>query len=336
MQTRALALTRAAPRSSHGSGPFWPPGSPALPIALRIVVSLAWAGAVQLPLLATASRRCGTRRLGSALFLVIAVRHRRVRAGAAAADRADARLGLRVAASVLFLVAALGSYFASAYGAVMNQDMMRNVSQTDPAEVGGLISFELLAARRRARVLPAVLVWRVVCPHRYLAQSAAAAALFIVGALALCLVGIVRLLGELRRVLSRAQARPLHAESGGAGRAAWSAVLTRAARRSRPNEPLIDPAGKCRTHRRAGTQAAGAVPGGRRDGACRELSARRLRARRPIRGWSASPDVVYFDHATSCGTSTAISVPCMFSHLAAHALRRRSRPGATRICSTRW
>jgi lipid A ethanolaminephosphotransferase len=26
-------------------------------------------------------------------------------------------------------------------------------------------------------------------------------------------------------------------------------------------------------------------------------------------------DVVYFDHATSCGTATAISVPCMFSHL---------------------
>ena len=27
------------------------------------------------------------------------------------------------------------------------------------------------------------------------------------------------------------------------------------------------------------------------------------------------PGVVYFDHATSCGTSTAVSVPCMFSHL---------------------
>src|SRR4029453_12178453 len=26
-------------------------------------------------------------------------------------------------------------------------------------------------------------------------------------------------------------------------------------------------------------------------------------------------DLVYFDRATSCGTSTAISVPCMFSHL---------------------
>src|SRR4029453_2345186 len=30
---------------------------------------------------------------------------------------------------------------------------------------------------------------------------------------------------------------------------------------------------------------------------------------------SGRADVVYFDHATSCGPSTAISVPCIFSHL---------------------
>src|ERR1700754_3862469 len=36
------------------------------------------------------------------------------------------RLGLRIAASALFIIAAISSYFASTYGAVMNQEMMRN------------------------------------------------------------------------------------------------------------------------------------------------------------------------------------------------------------------
>jgi len=38
---------------------------------------------------------------------------------------------LRVLTSALFVMAAFSSYFCNEYGAVMNQDMMRNVLQTD-------------------------------------------------------------------------------------------------------------------------------------------------------------------------------------------------------------
>src|SRR5688572_29401727 len=41
------------------------------------------------------------------------------------------RLLMRIAASVLFVIAAAGSYFCSEYGAIMNKEMMRNVIQTD-------------------------------------------------------------------------------------------------------------------------------------------------------------------------------------------------------------
>ena len=74
------------------------------------------------------------------------------------------RFGLRVAASALFVVAAASSYFASAYGAIMNQDMLRNAIETDPAEVGGLMSFDLVAHVVLLGVLPAVLIWRVALP----------------------------------------------------------------------------------------------------------------------------------------------------------------------------
>ena len=109
----------------------------------------------------------------------------------------------------------LSSYFASAYGAVMNQDMMRNVIETDPAEVGGLISFDLLAPRRRCSAsLPAVLVWRVRFPRQRGAHSCGSGWSSF-GCRAGAVRGrAVRVLGELRSVLSRAQADPLHAESG--------------------------------------------------------------------------------------------------------------------------
>ncbi len=43
----------------------------------------------------------------------------------------------------MFVVAAFGAYFMSEYGAIMNQEMMRNVLQTDRAEVDALMNGDL-------------------------------------------------------------------------------------------------------------------------------------------------------------------------------------------------
>ena len=56
-----------------------------------------------------------------------------VRASAAATSHAHAMV-MRAAASVLSVVAALSSYFIAECGAIMNQDMLRNVFGTDAAE----------------------------------------------------------------------------------------------------------------------------------------------------------------------------------------------------------
>ncbi len=242
------------------------------------------------------------------------------------------RLGLRIAASALFLVAAISSYFASAYGAVMNQEMMRNVIETDPAEVGGLISFDLLAhvallgvAARRAglaRDAPLLHLARAIATaaglRRFRARTVRSRA--------------VRLLGELRSLLSRAQAGPLRAESGCAAREFhWPAVREGTSRSARTADR---PRRQRAAHRGGPRQAAGAVPGRRRDGAGREFPARRLCAR---------------DEPASCSTgrTSCTSImrrraerrrrsPCRACSRTCRASASTSiRPTATRICSTR-
>ena len=67
--------------------------------------------------------------------------------------------------SLLFVVAAIGSYFSVKYGIVLNKDMMRNVLETDAAEASGLASPLLIEWVLALGVLPAIIVSRVRLPH---------------------------------------------------------------------------------------------------------------------------------------------------------------------------
>jgi lipid A ethanolaminephosphotransferase len=222
------------------------------------------------------------------------------------------RFGLRVAASVLFLIAAISSYFTSAYGAVMNQEMLRNVIQTDPAEVGGLMNFDLVTHVALLGALPAVLVWRVSLPSSNWRVRLRQRLVFIGSALALCAVALFACSANYA-VFFREHKPVRYALSPAAPVVSLAGLLSAEQRRD-PNAPLIDPAGKVQRIAAASAKplvmfmvvgetarAASFQLGGYARATNPELANRR--------------DVVYFDHATSCGTSTAVSVPCMFSHL---------------------
>jgi len=222
------------------------------------------------------------------------------------------RVGLRTAASALFLIAAVSSYFASAYGAVMNQDMMRNVIETDPAEVGGLMSFDLLAHVLLLGVAPAVLVWRVTLPSSTWRAQVRQRLVFIGCAVALCAVALFSCSANYA-VFFREHKTVRYALSPAAPVVSFARLLSSEDKRD-PNTPLINPAGNVQRIATVNdkplvlflvvgetARAANFQLGGYARATNPELIER--------------PDVVYFDHATSCGTSTAISVPCMFSHL---------------------
>jgi lipid A ethanolaminephosphotransferase len=222
------------------------------------------------------------------------------------------RVGLRIAASVLFVVAAGSSFFASDYGAVMDQDMMRNVIETNPAEVGGLISLELLAQLLVLGVTPAMLVWRVTLPSSTWRVQLRQRLIFIGSTLAVCAVALFACSANYA-VFFREHKTVRYALSPTAPVVSLARLLSAKEKRD-PHAPLIDPAGNVQRIATAGDKplVLFLVVGETARAANFQLGGYG-RATNPE--LSSQPDLVYFDHATSCGTSTAISVPCMFSHL---------------------
>ena len=280
-------------------------------VALILVISVAWAVPYNLQFWHQAITAMWHPTLGAALFLIslfVVV----VSLQALLLALVPTRFGLRVAASALFVVAAGSSYFASAYGAIMNQDMIRNALETDPAEVGGLMSFDLVAHILLLGVLPAIVIWRVALPSSSWRVQLRRRLTFIGSALALCAVALFACSANYA-VFFREHKTVRYALSPAAPVVSFAGVLSAKEKRD-PHAPLIDPAGNVQRTAAVSdkplvlflvvgetARAADFQLGGYARATNPELAGRQ--------------NLVYFDHATSCGTSTAISVPCMFSHL---------------------
>jgi lipid A ethanolaminephosphotransferase len=151
------------------------------------------------------------------------------------------RVGLRIAASALFLVAAASSFFSNDYGAVMNTEMMRNLLETDRAEVGGLMSFDLVAHLLVLGVLPAILVWRVTLPPITWRAQLKQRLIFIVAALVVCAVAVFACSANYA-VFFRAHKTIRYALSPAAPVVSLARLIAAKEKRD-PNAPLIDPAG---------------------------------------------------------------------------------------------
>lgn len=221
------------------------------------------------------------------------------------------RLIMRCAASALFVIAAFSSYFMHAYGVVMNTDMLRNAMQTDVPEVAGLVNIDLLFQVVVFGILPAMLVWKVDLPavtaRRQLRQRLLATSV----AVAICAAGIVGCSANYA-VYLRAHKPIRYTLSPAAAVVGVARLATQSS--AAADLPLQDPGGLA--HRVSPphpkplvlfivvgetARASNFQLGGYQRATTPELAGRR--------------DIVYFSNATSCGTSTAVSVPCMFSNL---------------------
>lgn len=222
------------------------------------------------------------------------------------------RMLLRIAASALFVIAAASSYFASTFGAIMNQDMLRNVLQTDPAEVGGLITPSMLTHVLVLGVLPAVLVWRVSLPRISWATRLKQRMGFFAVALAVCVAGLFACSANYA-VFFR-EHKPIRYTLLPAAPTVSLAGVLRGESKQDPDAPLLNPAGNAQrvgfSHARPLVMFVVVGETARADNF-------------QLGGYSRATNpqlknidnLVYFDQATSCGTSTALSVPCIFSHL---------------------
>lgn len=219
---------------------------------------------------------------------------------------------MRAAASLLFVLAAPGAYFCSEYGAIMNQEMMRNVLQTDRAEVEALMSADLWLHIVLLGLIPAVLVWRVRLPPTGWRVRLGHRALAIVVAPGLAVAGMFANSADYATFFR--EHKPIRYTLNPVAQVISMIGLLAGGGEPRAHEPLIDPAGN--VERAAAVSARPLV-------LFLVIGETARAANFQLGGYArdTNPELAriagltYFSRASACGTSTAISVPCLFSHL---------------------
>ncbi len=215
-------------------------------------------------------------------------------------------------AIALFLVsAALGAHFMSTYGVVIDPSMMTNVLQTDPREVRDLLSVRMFAHVALLAALPIALLWRLPLQRlRFGAQLGRNLAGFVVAWLVL-LALVVALFADLGATMRNHRSmryliNPLNSFF----------ALGVIAKQS--NAKPAGPPAPIGVGAQIAPRTAGSLPPllmlvvGETARADHFALNGYARATNPE---LAKLDVVSFADVTSCGTNTAASLPCMFSHL---------------------
>ncbi len=212
--------------------------------------------------------------------------------------------------TLLLVIAAGTAYFMGAYGVVIHKLMIQNVFETDPAEIKGLISPLLVLDLLLLGVLPSLLVWRARINYagfgRELWRKIKAGG----GALLLAIVIILCLSAQFASFFRnhkevRQKVNPLNvvaatlsywADSGQAAEVkpiALDARMTPLAKAlDKPNLVVLVVGETARADHFS-------ING----------------YDRPTTPLIARQEIINYAHVYSCGTETAVSVPCMFSLL---------------------
>lgn len=226
---------------------------------------------------------------------------------------------LRPLISVLLVVTAVGAHYMLAYNVVIDPTMMVNVLQTDPREVRDLLSWRLAATCGLLALPPLWWLWRrPLARLRLWRQLGVHAALFVAAAVLAsgALVAIFQDFSSLMRnhTQLRYLINPLNT--------VWALVDTAATPFKRDTR-RIEPLGR-------DAQLAPRAPSAKPPLLVLVLGETARAENFSLNGYArpttpqlAREDVVSQRNAWSCGTSTAASVPCMFSPLPREAFEKR-------------
>ena len=220
---------------------------------------------------------------------------------------------LKPALAALIVAGAGAAYFMNTYGVLIDDDMLRNALQTDAAETAGLLSWTLLVYLLALGLLPAIVLMRVrlrwATPLRSLLQTSGLILIAILLTAASVAVNykaaapFVREHGKQMRF----SANPLNLVQSSIKLARHSQLLAS----DTPYHTVAD-------YVRRTPDAAGSPPNltvlvvGE---TARAMNFSLNGYHRNTNPELAKLDVVNFNSVASCGTATAISLPCMFSGL---------------------
>jgi lipid A ethanolaminephosphotransferase len=224
-------------------------------------------------------------------------------------------------AALFLLAAAVGAHFMGTYGVVLDPTMMVNVLQTDIRETRDLLSWRLLLTVLLLAGVPLVWIARTRLAPVPVLRQVLANALALVGSLVLVVAIVVAMFADLSATMRNNRSmryliNPLNAFFS------LGVVATHAG--ARPAGPPVAIGNDATLLQRE----AGAKPPllllvigetARADHFSLNGYAR------PTNPELAGLDITSFRDVTSCGTNTASSLPCMFSHLGRKAFDARER-----------
>ncbi len=221
----------------------------------------------------------------------------------------------RVLKPVLILVvfvAASVSYFASSYGAVMDKTMIANVLETDGREIGDLLNVRLFADLAFFGVLPALLIWRVPLVLSSWRREAAIRAGVVLGSLVLVGLTAATFYQDYAMLLRNHREVRLMVNPSAAIYASMRYATDVPASMTSHFERVA-----------ADVTRAPARADGKKTVMVLVVGETARADHFSLNGYDreTNPElsklgVVSFGNVHSCGTSTAVSVPCMFSDLA--------------------
>ncbi len=221
------------------------------------------------------------------------------------------RATIKPAIGVLLLAAAFGAHFMGSYGVVIDTTMLNNVAQTNVREARDLLSLRLLGSVLVLAGLPLLLLWRVPVRGTRFWRQAARNALGVV-ALALLLGALLfALFADLSATMRnhrtmRYLINPMNS--------LYALVDLAAQSQARPSGPPLAIGTDARILPR---------PAGVKPPLLVLVVGETARADhfalngydRPTNPELSKLDVLSLRNVMSCGTNTAASLPCMFSHL---------------------
>ena len=231
------------------------------------------------------------------------------------------RVTIKPAIALLLLAAAFGAHFMGSYGVVIDTTMMINVLQTDPREVRDLLSWRMLASVTLLAGGPLLLLWRVPLARVRWWPQAGRNLLAMIAALLAIAALVFALFADLSSTMRNHHAMRYLINPANSLYALVDLATQSNAKPAGPPLPIGRDA-------HIAPRAAGALPP-----LLMLVVGETARADHfSLNGYArttnpelASHGVLSFKNVMSCGTNTAASLPCMFSHLGKAAFEARDR-----------
>jgi len=216
------------------------------------------------------------------------------------------------ATTILLLVSAAASYFMDEYGTVIDAGLVRNIVETNATEVRDLLTFKLAAYLFLAGALPVFLLWRIRLDYRPIGRELLIKSVATLLSLAIVILAIFPFTNNFLSVF-REQRQLLYFLSPVNSLNAVYKYLEK--RNSRTPLRLVSLGEDARKSEvwlgRKGRSLPFIVVGETARAANFALNG----YPRPTNPrLSQIPGLINFPQAYSCGTDTALSLPCMFSN----------------------